>query len=156
MRVVGIDPGVTGAAVIVEINDGLAPQLVAAIDIPLTGIKTKQRVDAIALRNWITEHAPQHAYVERGQAMPPQGSSSGFKYGRAIGAIEAVIACTGVPITIVEPALWKKHHGLHGKDKEGGRQRALQLFPSAHAELARKKDHGRGEALLIALYGAKR
>jgi hypothetical protein len=30
------------------------------------------------------------------------------------------------------------------------RQRALQLFPSAHALLARKKDHGRSEAALIA------
>jgi len=30
--------------------------------------------------------------------------------------------------------------------KEAGRQRALQLFPTAHALLARKKDHGRAEA----------
>jgi uncharacterized protein YbjT (DUF2867 family) len=91
-------------------------------------VKAKQRVDAIALRNWIAQHDPQHAYIGRGQAMPRQGSSSGFKYGRVIGAIEAVIACTGVPMTIVEPALWKK---FHGSDKESGRQQALQLFPAA-------------------------
>ena len=36
------------------------------------------------------------------------------------------------------------------------RQRALQLFPAAHALLARKKDHGRAEAALIALAGAPR
>ncbi len=36
-----------------------------------------------------------------------------------------------------------------------GRQRALQLFPSAHALLARKKDHGRAEAALIALAGVR-
>ena len=29
----------------------------------------------------------------------------------------------------------------------------LQLFPAAHAELARKKDHNRAESLLIGLYG---
>src|SRR6516162_189467 len=45
---------------------------------------------------------------------------SGFKYGRAISAIEAVIACTGVPMTIVELGLWKKFHGLRGGDKESG------------------------------------
>jgi len=29
------------------------------------------------------------------------------------------------------------------------------LFPAAHALLARRKDHGRGEAALIALFGAQ-
>jgi antirestriction protein ArdC len=80
-----------------------------------------------------------------------QGASSGFKYGRATGAIEAVIACCGIPMTVVEPSLWKKHHRLRGDDKEGGRQLALMLFPAAHALLARKRDHGRAEAALIAL-----
>ena len=46
-------------------------------------------------------------------------------------------------------------HGLRGGEKESGRQRALQLFLAAHALLTRKKDHGRAEATLIALYGAK-
>jgi hypothetical protein len=54
-------------------------------------------------------------------------------------------ACAGFLI------FWK----LPGKDKESGRQEALQLFPAAHAALARKKDHSRAEATLIALYGAK-
>jgi len=40
---------------------------------------------------------------------------------------------------------------LRGGDKEGARQYALLLFPSAHALLARRKDHGRAEAALIAL-----
>jgi hypothetical protein len=44
---------------------------------------------------------------------------------------------------------------LPGKDKERARQKALELFPGAHALLARKKDHGRAEAALIALYGIR-
>ena len=107
-------------------------------------------------RDWIVKHAPQHALIERAQAMPKQGASSGFKYGRAVGAIEAVITCCAIPLTIVEPSIWKKFHALRGGDKEAGRQRALQLFPAAHALLARKKDHGRAEAALIALAGAPR
>jgi crossover junction endodeoxyribonuclease RuvC len=59
-------------------------------------------------------------------------------------------------MTVVEPAVWKRFHGLRGGDKEAGRQRALMLFPSAHALLARKKDHGRAEAALIALAGLRR
>jgi crossover junction endodeoxyribonuclease RuvC len=92
--------------------------------------------------------------IERAQAMPKQGASSGFKYGRATGAIETVITCCEIPMTIIEPSMWKRFHHLPGKDKETARQRALQLFPTAHAWLARKKDHGRAEAALVALYGA--
>jgi Holliday junction resolvasome RuvABC endonuclease subunit len=156
VKVLGVDPGIHGGLAIVAINDGAAPQLVAAIDIPTVGIGAKQRVDSIALRTWLAAYQPQHAFVERGQAMPRQGASSGFKYGRAIGAIEAVVACCEIPMTIVEPSMWKKFHQLRGGDKEAGRQRALLLFPAAHALLARKKDHGRAEAALIALAGAPR
>jgi crossover junction endodeoxyribonuclease RuvC len=88
--------------------------------------------------------------------MPKQGASSGFKYGRAVGAIEAVIVCCAIPLTIIEPSIWKKFHRLRGGDKETGRQRALQLFPTAHELLARKKDHGRADAALIALAGLNR
>ena len=84
-----------------------------------------------------------------------RSASSGFKDGRAVGAIEGVIACCEIPLTIIEPAQWSRFHALRGGDKEAGRQRALQLFPAAHAMLARKRDHGRAEATLIALYGAK-
>jgi hypothetical protein len=143
VKILGVDPGVYGGLAIVTINDGAAPQLVDAIDIPVTGVGA-------------TAHQPQHALIERGQAMPKQGASSGFKYGRAVGSIESVIACCEIPLTIVEPSMWKKFHQLRGGDKEAGRQRALQLFPAAHAMLARKKDHGRAEAALIALAGAPR
>ena len=102
----------------------------------------------------VQTHAPDHAAIERAQAMPKQGASSGFKYGRATGALEAVIACCEVPVTIIEPTAWKKAHHLHGQDKEGARQLALQLFPSAHASFARRMDHGRAEAALIALFAA--
>src|SRR5262245_17799683 len=156
MKILGIDPGIHGGLAIVEINDGTAPTLVDAIDIPVMGACAKERVDPIAIRVWIETHHPQLALIERAQAMPKQGASSGFKYGRAVGAIEAVITCCGIPMTIVEPSIWKRFHQLRGGDKESGRQRALQLFPTAHALLARKKDHGRGEAALIALAGAKR
>jgi crossover junction endodeoxyribonuclease RuvC len=155
VKLLGIDPGIHGGLAIVELVDGVAPQLIAAIDIPVAGVGAKERVDPIAIRTWLELLQPQHAFIERAQAMPKQGASSGFKYGRAVGALETVIACCTIPVTVVEPGMWKKLHGLHGKDKEGGRQRALQLFPSAHALLARKKDHGRAEAALIALAGAR-
>src|SRR6516164_2883718 len=153
-RILGGDPGIRGGLAIVAIDaNGAAPQLVYAIDIPVAGIGAKERVDVLAIRDWIAQHAPQHAFVERAGVMPKQGISSGFKYGRAVGAIEGVITCCAIPLTIIEPTAWKKFHQLRGGDKESGRQRALQLFPTAHELLARKKDHGRAEAALIALFG---
>jgi crossover junction endodeoxyribonuclease RuvC len=154
MIVAGLDPGVHGGLAVICVANGAAV-LIDAIDVPVAGIGAKERVDILAIRDWIERHRPAHAYIERAQAMPRQGSSSGFKYGRAVGSIEAAITLSGVPLTIVEPSKWKHHHGLHGRDKEPSRQRALQLFPAAHALLARKRDHGRAEASLIALFGAQ-
>lgn len=154
MKALGLDPGaVSGGCAIVEISDGVAPQLVDAIDLPIIGVKAKQRIDVLALRTWIQQHRSDHAVIERGQAMPRQGASSGFKYGRAVGSLEAVVVLCKIAMTIVEPSIWKRLHGLRGGHKELSRQRALQLFPSAHSLLARKRDHGRAEAALIALYG---
>jgi len=153
MKILGVDPGIHGGLAVVAVNNGAAPTLIDAIDIPVAGVGAKERVDVLAICTWIRTHQPDHAVIERAQAMPKQGASSGFKYGRAVGALEAGLACCEIPMTIIEPTAWKKAHHLRGGDKEGGRQRALQLFPSAHALLARKKDHGRAEAALIALAG---
>jgi crossover junction endodeoxyribonuclease RuvC len=106
----------------------------------------KNRVDVAAIRNFINRHQPGYALIERAGAHPGQGVSSTFKYGRAVGAIEAAVALCSVPMEIVEPSAWKKFYKLPGKDKEAARQKALQLFPSAHAMLARRKDHGRAES----------
>ena len=54
-------------------------------------------------------------------------------------ALEAVIACCAIPMTIAEPSRWKKFNHLHGGDKEPARQRALQLFKNAHAMFAERR-----------------
>ena len=157
MRYLGIDPGLSGAAAVIE----AAPsgfQLLDVIDIPTTGEKAKRRVDVIALYSWIkltVLHAG-HGVIERAQAMPDQGASSGFVYGRAVGAIEACVTLAGVPLEIIESSAWKKFHGLIRKGKEDARQRAIMLFPSdgSYNKLARKMDHNRAEAILMARYAA--
>jgi crossover junction endodeoxyribonuclease RuvC len=124
------------------------------IDMPATGAKA--RVDIIGAAQWIAKHAPSMAYVERAQAFPGQGASSGFSYGRSVGAIEAVVALCSSPMSLVEASGWKRKLHLPGRDKEAARQKALQLFPSQHALLARKKDHGRAEAALIVIANLER
>ena len=150
--ILGIDPGLTGALALLEVANGDA-RLIDIIDVPIIGSGAKQSVDVIALQEWLQRHGPRHAYLERAQAMPKQGASSGFKYGRVVGALEAVLTVSAIAVTVVEPSKWKKHFHLQGADKEGARGLAIRLYPGAHHFFARKKDHGRSEALLIGLYG---
>lgn len=154
MKVLGVDPGIRGGLALVELS-GAMPVIVDAIDSPVIGTGAKERVDVIAIRKWIEHHRPDLALIERAQAMPKQGASSGFKYGRATGSLEAAIILSAVPLELVEPSMWKRALRLPGKDKEAARQRALEVFPTARSLLTRKKDHGRAEAALIALFGLK-
>jgi crossover junction endodeoxyribonuclease RuvC len=131
---------------VISVENGTRPQLINAVDIPVAGVGAKERVDVLAIRGWILTHHPEHAYIERAQAMPRQGSSSGYKYGRSVGSIEAAVTLSDVPLTIIEPSAWKKFHKLRGGYKEESRLRALMLFPAAHELFARPKDHGRSEA----------
>lgn len=160
MIVLGIDPGLTGGLALIE--SGERPRVIKAIDIPITGSDAKQRIDVTAVIRFMK--GASHGFIERAQAMPDQGASSGFIYGRAVGALEACVIGMGIPLTVIESSAWKKTHGLikpSGMDgkawgkvvKENSRQRALQLFPEAHEMLARKMDHGRAEAILIARHG---
>jgi len=151
VRVLGIDPGIHGALALVEIVDGMAPQLVDVLDVPVIGSAARERVNTMLVRDWLAQHHPDHALIERAGSMPKQGVASTFKYARAVGSLETVVACSDIPYSIIEPSVWKKFHRLPGKDKEAARQRALQLFPDAHALFARKMDHQRAEAALIAL-----
>jgi crossover junction endodeoxyribonuclease RuvC len=154
-RYLGVDCGLSGALAVLELVNDM-PTLIDAIDMPVMGVGAKRRVDVIAAAEWIAKYGPSSAFIERAQAMPRQGSSSGFHYGRSTGAIETVVALQRIPITFVEASGWKRKLHLRGGDKESARALALQKFPQQHALLSRKKDHGRAEAALIALTAGRR
>jgi Holliday junction resolvasome RuvABC endonuclease subunit len=163
MRILGIDPGLTGGAAVLATGgdlDGPA-RVVDAIDIPTKGEDAKRRVDVLELARWISACIPDVAFIERAQAMPRQGSSSGFIYGRAVGALEAAAILAHVQLHVIEPSAWKKAFALPGTGeigvtaaKEAARQALIRVMPSAERFVLRKGDHGRAEAVLIAMYGA--
>jgi Holliday junction resolvasome RuvABC endonuclease subunit len=155
MKILGVDPGLAGAMCVIDVVDGATPQFVAVLDLPTIGNGAKRRVDARAVYDWIQRYEPQIAYIELAGVMPRQGISSGFRFGRAVGVLETVLALAKISTVVVAPAKWKAFFGLAGSDKENDRLKALQLFPSAHDQLTLKKHHQRADALLLALYGAK-
>ena len=153
MKILGVDVGLTGACAVVELGaDG--PHVIAVTDMPVVGVGARRRVDAIALQEWLLETGPNHAVVEAAQAFPRQGTASIFRYGRAAGVAEGVIAACGISIEYVSPVVWKRAFHLSA-DKEASRALAIGRFPDAHAYFARKRDHGAAEACLLALYGAQ-
>ena len=72
MKIAAIDPGLTGAAVVLEQTGG-AVMLISAIDLPIMGDGAKRRLDAFTFARWLNDHAPTHVYIEAGRAMPKTG-----------------------------------------------------------------------------------
>jgi hypothetical protein len=145
--VMGIDPGMSGALAFYFTG---YPERVAVEDMPVVA----GDVDAVTLAKRIAAMAPDLVFLERVGAMPGQGVSSTFKFGRSYGVALGVIGAAAIPLHLVTPAKWKGHLRL-SSDKEQARAMALRLFPACGEHFKRKKDHGRAEAALIARYGAE-
>lgn len=157
MRALGIDPGLNGGAAILEVGEGGRARLIAAIDLPTYGENAKRRIDMAQLQRWILLYKPDVGFIERAQAMPDQGASSGFIYGRAVGALEACIVCSGVELHLVEASVWKRAASIPGgaSGKEASRFLAKRLWPGS-ALFDLKKHHQRAEAALLAKHGLER
>jgi hypothetical protein len=139
MRAAGFDPGSTsGGSTILDWVDGVS-KVVDSIDLPVLGSGAQARLDVHLLQQWLLDHAPVQAFVERASAWPKQGVASAFRYGRACGQIETVIALCNIPVTYISPGQWKSQLHLRGKDKEQSRQRAIETWPAAAKFFARRK-----------------
>lgn len=143
----GLDPGLSGALAFYFLD---TPQRVSVIDMPLVD----KMVDGVSLGEHLRQMKPDHAFIEGVGAMPKQGLSSTFRFGQAFGIAIGAVAGLQIPFTLVTAAKWKRAMGLNA-DKERSRAMALQTFTAVPQHFARKKDDGRAEAALLALYGAR-
>ena len=148
MRTIGIDPGATGAIVLL---DNLLP--IEWMAMPTSKIGTATRVNAAALADFFRESLADHVYVEAVHAMPGQGVSSMFNFGHSCGTVMGVLGALGIPYTMVTPQAWKKAAGLIGTDKDAARSRAIQLWPSWRELDKKGKGQALADAALIARYG---
>jgi len=144
--IMGLDPGASGAVAFYYPN---SPQLISAYDVPLVD----KKINAAALYDLIRDHGPSLAVVEIVHAMPKQGVSSSFNFGMSYGTALGVIGALKIPLVQVSPGKWKKYFGLSA-DKEQARALAINKWPGS-LHFRRKKDNGRAEAALLALYGAQ-
>ena len=94
-------------------------------------------------------------YLEEVHAMPGQGVSSMFSFGRRFGELEGMLQTLKLKYTLVRPSLWQKTIGVVPKSgKKGIYEVVSQLYPNA--QLLGSKggiQDGRCDALGIAHYG---
>lgn len=158
MRVTfGCDPGLTGC--IATLVDGEPGPM---LDMPTVPVGKRNEVDGERIQRFIREVRANHAgadfaaCLEQVGSVPmegrKQGGSSMFNFGDGFGAVRTAFACAGLHTVRVYPQVWKRHMGLIGMDKDAARQLALKRFPSAAEMMRRKKDSGRADALLLALW----
>ena len=153
MKIIGIDPGLTGAIVIMQNN-----KVLDIIDMPVMaeGKKNKRQLNSAQLVSIIKKNIVSNeevaVVVEQVNAMPGQGVTSMFNFGQTFGAIKGVCAALELPIFFVRPSKWKKHFELINSSKDSSRTKAIEMYPKLSNQLAKKKDVNKSDAILIARF----
>jgi crossover junction endodeoxyribonuclease RuvC len=139
MRLLGVDPGLSGALALVD-----GDELVDVYDIE----SADSRLMVAPLLNVLAHWEPELAVIERVGPMPRQGLSTTWKFARAYGCVEGVIEATRIPCHEITPAVWKRRVGVSA-DKRSSRAEACRRWPMRADWFARSKDAGRAEAALM-------
>ena len=153
MRIIGIDPGLSGGIAILEDN-----KVKEIFDMPVMpdGKKNKRQLNNAFLAQLIKENIENIEdtimVVEQVNAMPGQGVTSMFNFGQTFGAIKGICAALVLPIFFVRPAKWKKHFELINSSKDASRTKVIEMYPSIAEKLSKKKDVNKSDAILIARY----
>ena len=153
MKIIGIDPGLSGAIAVMEGN-----KIVDIFDMPVMpeGKKNKRQGNSAQLVELLKDNIKNNEevaiIVEQVNAMPGQGVTSMFNFGQTFGAIKGICAALGLPIFFVRPAKWKKHFELINSSKDASRTKAIEMYPSISHQLSKKKDVNKSDAILIARF----
>ena len=153
MKVIGIDPGLSGGIAILEDK-----KVWGLYDMPVMaeGKKNKRQLNSAELVNIIKNNIKVNeeiaVIVEQVNAMPGQGVTSMFNFGQTFGAIKGVCAALNLPIFFVRPSKWKKHYELINSSKDSSRTKVIEMYPSLSSQLSKKKDVNKSDAILIARF----
>ena len=140
MKIIGIDPGLSGAMAILENK-----KVLKIFDMPVMseGKKNKRQLNSAQLVNIVKENINNNeeiaVVVEQVNAMPGQGVTSMFNFGQTFGAIKGVCAALSLPIYFVRPSKWKKHFELINSSKDASRTKVIEMYPYLSNQLSKKK-----------------
>ena len=152
MRIIGIDPGLSGG---IAVLDDLKIYDIFDMPIMSEGKKNKNQLNSAQLVNIIKKNiisGDTFVIVEQVSAMPGQGVTSMFNFGQTFGSIKGICAALNLPIFFVRPTKWKKHFELLNSSKDASRTKVIEMYPSISPKLSRKKDVNKADAILIGRY----
>ena len=155
MLIIGIDPGITGSICFFE--EG---KIIDVVEMPnmAEGKKNKRQVNGAQIYHEIykriknLEKKDIKVVIEQVAAMPGQGVTSMFNFGQSFGVLKGICAAMQIPMYFVRPAKWKKYFNLINSEKDASRTKAIEIFPHFSAQLSRKKDSNKADAILIASF----
>ena len=155
MNVLGIDPGLDGALVVVR--NGRVVAQCCTRDLCPDGY-VAERMDAL-VSEWCGLHLVDVAVLERVSARPGEGVSSSFKFGFGYGLWRGILA--GRVQTVIEPTpqAWQKVvlRDIPGEGKARAVARAAQVAGLDLTPGRRRKPHdGLADATCLAIYGGSR
>lgn len=153
--IIGIDPGLGGGIAAIKGSNLL---FVDKTPVFKKGKTTKREFDLKEMSDILKKYKSKETvvYIEKVHAMPSQGVTSMFNFGKGYGFWIGICAALGLEVKYVRPQEWKKRViPWKDKSKKASVDRTLQLFPDVNLKPGRTyKDHdGMAEAILIAVYG---
>lgn len=152
MICIGIDPGLSGAVFSARRHPGGSLEFMAVCDTPVLLTESGRDYHAPAMADVLRSMAlggEAEVVIERAQAMPKQGVSSMFHYGRGYGMWLGILGALGLPFRTVRPNEWTKVlKGTPGKGKARSIQFASMIFPDMPLipKGCRKPRDGRADA----------
>lgn len=152
MIYIGIDPGKDGGLAIMAHKNDMVIHAYAWDDLLFVQqMRLIQKMYPIPEGNVI-------AAVEKVGAMPGQGVTSMFNFGKSAGFIEGVLAALLIPYQLIAPKRWKAEFGLNS-DKQHSIDVCKRLFPDLRLlrnERCRKESDGMAEAALLAEFARRK
>lgn len=144
--IIGIDPGKSGGVALIDEDR----KIIDCLRMPTVRHGKRDLVDVMRLNKRFGMHKVDAVVIEQVSAMPGQGVTSMFNFGRHVGAVEGWALSIGCPVHWVTPAVWKKTFGL-SRDKRASLDRARLEFGD-HKLWDVLANDGIAEAALIALW----
>ncbi len=145
MRIASFDPGKKGGCAVLDSQLGI----VAAIPMP----------DGRGVFDFLVEHGPDYALLERTQSRPTDGRGGLHTFAYNAGIIEGIIIALSIPYQLISPQTWQRlmHKDTKANDTKKKSFEALaRMFPHFECKATPRcttQHDGMAEAILIASYG---
>lgn len=156
MRIVGVDPGGSGALALLTDSGRSLDVRDMPVFVVRRGAGKKRTLDALGLERILEEWKPfDYCFFERVGTRPNESPSASFNFGHITGGAAALLQTSGAQFRNPTPVQWRINMGLRKLGKDDSRALASSLWPAQAELFKRVRDDGRADAALIAEYGRR-